>query len=163
MWKAKREANRSLDTHLPWNLLAEPLHEAAIYQAQHLARYAFIELHHPLPSFPAFVAGMRWNCAPVFKTCQIFLRQSDERSKIYLTSPELRRKVRRMDYDDIVRFYGSASRAADNLGVERATVSHWRKNGIPKGRQAQIHMLTRGRLKADPDAVRPNGLVKEIA
>jgi hypothetical protein len=53
-----------------------------------------------------------------------------------------------MTYTDIVRYYGTASEASRKLGLTRAAVSVWRRRGVPYGRQAQIQLATRGKLKA---------------
>jgi transposase len=54
-----------------------------------------------------------------------------------------------MNVDDLVAHYKSQSRAAQKLGLSRATVSIWRRRGIPLGQQALIQIATRGRLRAD--------------
>ncbi len=55
-----------------------------------------------------------------------------------------------MTYQQILDYYGTPAEAADKLGVSRPTLSAWKRRGfIPIGRQALIHMQTRGRLKCD--------------
>lgn len=55
-----------------------------------------------------------------------------------------------MTYDDLVKHFGRPSRIAEALGVAPATVTGWRKDGIPSARQFVIQTMTRGRLKAEP-------------
>jgi DNA-binding transcriptional regulator YdaS (Cro superfamily) len=50
---------------------------------------------------------------------------------------------------DIVRFFGSKSKLALALGVERSAVTQWiRRNAIPATRAVQIEQLSCGRFKA---------------
>lgn len=53
-----------------------------------------------------------------------------------------------MNTDDLVKHFGSRDKAEAQLGIYRQLWDHWRKGGIPKMRQFQIQVLTRGRLKA---------------
>lgn len=39
------------------------------------------------------------------------------------------------------------------LGVTRGTISKWRHRGIPTDTQARIQLLTKGKLKADLQAL----------
>lgn len=50
---------------------------------------------------------------------------------------------------DAIAFFGTASNLADALDIEKSAVSQW-KDRPPIGRQAQIQILTKGKLKADP-------------
>jgi hypothetical protein len=55
-----------------------------------------------------------------------------------------------MTYQDVVEFFGNASKAAEALGCARQTVSQWKVRGsIPFEAQFRIQIKTRGRLKAD--------------
>ena len=50
---------------------------------------------------------------------------------------------------DIVRFFGSKSKLALALGVERSAVTQWiRRNAIPATRAVQIEQLSCGRFNA---------------
>jgi len=61
-----------------------------------------------------------------------------------------------MTYDEIIAFYGTARRAASKLGVTPPALAMWKRRGcIPDGRQALIHIQTRGRLKADKPEMVP--------
>lgn len=46
-------------------------------------------------------------------------------------------------------FFGTATKLANALGIEKSAVSQWGEHP-PLGRQAQIQLLSRGKLKADP-------------
>jgi transposase-like protein len=62
--------------------------------------------------------------------------------------------MRPMNYRELIEFYRTVPRAAKELGVSRQLLYYWQKNGIPAGRQALIHIKTRGRLRADqPETV----------
>jgi len=58
-----------------------------------------------------------------------------------------------MKATDIVKLYGTVSKAAKILGVSRLTVYNWKRRGIPQVRQAYIEKQTKGKLKAAPDSV----------
>lgn len=47
------------------------------------------------------------------------------------------------------RHFGGRDKAISALGIYRQLWEHWQKTGIPKGRQFQIEVVTRGKLKAD--------------
>lgn len=60
-----------------------------------------------------------------------------------------------MDYEALVEHYGTCSKAARALGLNRQTVNKWRDSGIPFEKQFIIQIKTKGRLKADmPEALR---------
>lgn len=54
-----------------------------------------------------------------------------------------------MNHSQVCEHFGSASKAAEKLGVTRAAISLWKKHGIPHSRQLHIQEKTRGKLKAD--------------
>lgn len=58
-----------------------------------------------------------------------------------------------MTYDDLVSKYGNANRAAKALDLSRQALSRWKKTGIPFPAQYRIQMRTRGRLKANTEAL----------
>ena len=55
-----------------------------------------------------------------------------------------------MTYEQLIEHFGSQAAAAKALGVTRAAVLFWRNTGIPKTRQFQIEVVTKGALKAVP-------------
>lgn len=58
-----------------------------------------------------------------------------------------------MKTKDAVKFFGSKAALARALGVERQAVTNW-GDTVPEGRQYQIEVITRGKLKAPK--VQPN-------
>lgn len=60
-----------------------------------------------------------------------------------------------MTYEQAIKYFGTESEIARSLGVKPPSVSEW-KDGIPIGRQYQIELATKGRLKADIPALRKN-------
>ena len=49
---------------------------------------------------------------------------------------------------DIIKFFGSKSKLANALGVERSAVTQWiRRNAIPATRAVQIEQLSCGYFK----------------
>lgn len=54
-----------------------------------------------------------------------------------------------MTYDDLIRHFGTQTRAAEALGLAQPSVSEWQQRGIPFLRQLHIEKLTKGRLKAE--------------
>tara|TARA_R110001599_G_scaffold100770_8_gene258124 strand:- start:7664 stop:7837 length:174 start_codon:yes stop_codon:yes gene_type:complete len=56
-----------------------------------------------------------------------------------------------MKATEAINFFGSKSKLADALGIDRSAVTLWGAK-IPLGRQYQIQVLTNGKLKADPQA-----------
>lgn len=55
-----------------------------------------------------------------------------------------------MTHEEVCKHFGSAAEAARKLGINRAAISLWKKNGIPYSRQLHIQEKTRGKLKAEP-------------
>lgn len=53
-----------------------------------------------------------------------------------------------MLFDEIIKHFGSQVQLAKALGVARANVSIWRKNGIPSCHAITIEQLTDGKFKA---------------
>ena len=59
-----------------------------------------------------------------------------------------------MTYDDLIKHYDGLSlrKIAKEIGLNSHTpLAFYKKNGIPKGRQAIIEIKTKGVLKADID------------
>lgn len=55
-----------------------------------------------------------------------------------------------MTLDELEQHFGSQAEIARALGLERGTVWAWfYRKRIPQGRQYQIQLATKGRLKAD--------------
>lgn len=59
-----------------------------------------------------------------------------------------------MTYDDVIKHFGTQTKAADALGLSQPSVSEWQQRGIPFLRQLHIEKLTKGKLKADTKAVK---------
>jgi len=54
-----------------------------------------------------------------------------------------------MDFDDIVKRWGSVEKAKAALGLKaKQTLYNWRDKGVPEGWQARIQIMTRGKLRA---------------
>jgi hypothetical protein len=51
---------------------------------------------------------------------------------------------------DVIQHYGSGAAAARALGLQRAAVQKW-PDLVPAGWAAQLHFLTRGKLRYDLD------------
>lgn len=61
-----------------------------------------------------------------------------------------------MTPQEAISFYGSGTKLARATGVTDIAVSLWKTRGaIPKTRQYQIQVLTKGKLKAGIDSVLP--------
>lgn len=58
-----------------------------------------------------------------------------------------------MDIRDLIRHYRFLRTAAREIGVSRATLYNWQRNGIPCAYQIQIEAQTDGALRADPACV----------
>lgn len=57
-----------------------------------------------------------------------------------------------MEFDQLIKHFGSQVAAADALGVTQPTLSNWKSRGrIPNLQQLRIQHITRGKLKANPD------------
>ena len=59
-----------------------------------------------------------------------------------------------MRVSEAIKFFDTGSNLAKKLGVRPSAVSNWRKRGdlVPELAARQLHELTRGRLKFDPEA-----------
>lgn len=53
-----------------------------------------------------------------------------------------------MTHEDVVRYFGNGTKAANALGYSRQAVSQWKRVGIPFEAQSRIQLKTKGRLKA---------------
>lgn len=60
-----------------------------------------------------------------------------------------------MTYDDVIKFFGTQSAAAAALGLHQSSISDWKRDGITNLRQLHIEAVTKGKLKADPEAKKP--------
>lgn len=56
---------------------------------------------------------------------------------------------RTMTYDEVIKHFGSQTKAARAIGVKPPSVCLWRKSGIPFERQCHIQLLTGGALRAE--------------
>jgi len=61
-----------------------------------------------------------------------------------------------MKVTEAIGYFDSASDLAKKLGVRPSAVSNWRKRGdlVPELAARQLHELTRGRLRFDPEVYR---------
>ena len=59
-----------------------------------------------------------------------------------------------MTRKDIIKFFGSQAEAARRLGCKPQTIIDWETAGVPDGRQYQVELATRGKLRADKPADR---------
>ena len=55
----------------------------------------------------------------------------------------------RMDTETLERHFGGRDEAIRAIGIYRQLWEHWAKKGIPKGRQYEIQVLTKGKVRAD--------------
>lgn len=56
-----------------------------------------------------------------------------------------------MQFDKLIKHFGSQVAAATALGVTQPTLSNWKKRGsIPHLQQLRIEHVTKGKLKASP-------------
>lgn len=60
-----------------------------------------------------------------------------------------------MTVDELIRFYKvkNKSQLAKKINKGRSTLTDWETNGIPPKSQAAIEVLTKGKLKADLQAL----------
>ena len=49
---------------------------------------------------------------------------------------------------DAIKYFGNKAKIAEALNIDRSAVTLW-GDSIPKGRQYQIQVITKGKLKAD--------------
>lgn len=71
-----------------------------------------------------------------------------------LTHPAENPILLRMKRHQVIEAFGSQAEAARALGLSPSTIQDWEGPGVPDGRQYQIEIATRGRLKADLPADR---------
>lgn len=50
--------------------------------------------------------------------------------------------------DDIVSYFGGQTKLAEILGIDKAAISNWRKDGVPPLRAIEIERLSDGHFKA---------------
>lgn len=55
-----------------------------------------------------------------------------------------------MTLADLIKHFGTQTKAAKALGLKQPSVANWR-DGIPEIRQLQIERLTKGALRAGPE------------
>lgn len=60
-----------------------------------------------------------------------------------------------MTVDQLITFYKvkNKSQLAKKIKKGRSTMTEWETNGIPPKSQAALEILTKGKLKADPEAL----------
>lgn len=61
-------------------------------------------------------------------------------------------------FAQIIQHFKTQAGLARALGLERMTVSNWKKRGIPLGRAVEIEVLTKGKFKAKK--IRPDKFEK---
>lgn len=54
-----------------------------------------------------------------------------------------------MKVTQLSKQFGNQTKAADFLGLTRATISVWKKRGIPLKQQFRIERITNGKLRAE--------------
>jgi DNA-binding transcriptional regulator YdaS (Cro superfamily) len=52
-----------------------------------------------------------------------------------------------MKVDDAIKFFGTKTAIATAIGVSKSYITHW-GDDIPPLRACQIHLLTKGKVKA---------------
>jgi hypothetical protein len=58
--------------------------------------------------------------------------------------------LRSMNYDDIIRHYGSAAKAARKLPYGPTAIANWKaRKAVPIPTQHVIQVLSRGKLRAE--------------
>ena len=62
--------------------------------------------------------------------------------------------MRSMTRKDIIKYFGTQAEAARRLGVAPQTILEWEFVGVPDGRQYQVELATKGRLRASKPADR---------
>lgn len=64
--------------------------------------------------------------------------------------------LRNMKPQDLLEYFGTKADIARALGVKQSTVSEWFNFGakVPDGRQYQVELATKGKLKSDLPALR---------
>ena len=60
-----------------------------------------------------------------------------------------------MTFDDVIRHFKSQGNVARALHLSQPSIHSWREKGVPHLRQLQLEALTRGKLKAAPEAKVP--------
>lgn len=53
-----------------------------------------------------------------------------------------------MTVQDLITHFGGITKAQRALGVSRSLWWHWKRHGIPRGRQFEIQVQTGGALRA---------------
>lgn len=54
---------------------------------------------------------------------------------------------------NVIAHFGSQAKVASALGIKQQSVADWGEE-VPKLRQLQIQVITRGKLRADPQILR---------
>ena len=55
---------------------------------------------------------------------------------------------------EAIAHFGSVRKLADALGIASQAIHQWRD--VPALRQLQLELMTKGRIKADPEIKKPN-------
>lgn len=59
-----------------------------------------------------------------------------------------------MKVDDAIKFFGTKTAIATAIGVSKSYITHW-GDDIPPLRACQIHLLTKGKVKATETDISP--------
>lgn len=66
-----------------------------------------------------------------------------------------------MTKQQAIQYFGTATALGKAIGCAPSTISEWEE--IPEGRQYQIEMATKGKLKADLPALRDKTVLRKRA
>lgn len=51
---------------------------------------------------------------------------------------------------DAIKHFGSKSKLAEALGLNRSAISNWKGTLVPRWRAFELEQITKGKLKLDP-------------
>ena len=55
-----------------------------------------------------------------------------------------------MDYEDLIKHFGSQAAVAKAFGIQQPSVAEWKTRGVPEKRQLEAEQMTGGDMKAHP-------------
>jgi transcriptional repressor of cell division inhibition gene dicB len=59
-----------------------------------------------------------------------------------------------MKKSEVIEFFGGTQETADALGIRYQSVREWPEDRVPEGRQYQIQLLSKGKLKAASSGIK---------